>query len=303
MSHHSDDAMLIVGSDSFWEPGNYKRTTKRIEDSFRLCNDLILLIQERSEIEKTYAKSLRNWSKKWNETIEKGPEYGTTEAAWKAVLIEADRRCDMHLRVKDQLLNDIVTQIKQWQKDNFHKSMMHIKEKKEMDDSFKKAQKSWAKLLARVNKCKADYHQACKNEKSAVNQERNATADTSLSPDQVTKLQDRVTKCKFEAQRAKERYEQALQEINDYNAKYMEDMTVVFDKCQEFEEKRLDFFKEMLFGIHGCLNISTDAELPQIYEEYRHSIQNADAKKDLKWWSNNHGVGMAMNWPQFEVRI
>lgn len=41
--------------------------------------------------------------------------------------------------------------------------------------------------------------------------------------------------------------------------------------------------------------------LPQIYEEYRHSIQNADAKKDLKWWSNNHGVGMAMNWPQFEV--
>ncbi|XP_071038718.1 protein kinase C and casein kinase substrate in neurons protein 1 isoform X4 [Parasteatoda tepidariorum] len=300
MSHHSDDAMLLVGSDSFWEPGNYKRTTKRIEDSFRLCNDLILLIQERSEIEKTYAKSLRNWSKKWNETIEKGPEYGTTEAAWKAVLIEADRRCDMHLRVKDQLLNDTVTQIKLWQKDNFHKTMMNIKEKKEMDDSFKKAQKSWAKLLARVNKSKADYHQACKNERSAVNQERNASADTSLSPDQVTKLQDRVTKCKFEAQRAKERYQQALEEINDYNAKYMEDMTVVFDKCQEFEEKRLDFFKEMLFGIHGCLNISTDPELPQIYEEYRHSIQNADAKKDLKWWSNNHGVGMAMNWPQFE---
>ncbi|XP_035218482.1 protein kinase C and casein kinase substrate in neurons protein 2-like isoform X1 [Stegodyphus dumicola] len=300
MSHHSDDAMLIVGSDSFWEPGNYKRTTKRIEDSFRLCNDLILLIQERSEIEKTYAKSLRNWSKKWNEIIEKGPEYGTTEAAWKAVLIEAERRCDMHLRIKDQLLNDVVTQIKQWQKDNFHKSMIHIKEKKEMDDNFKKAQKPWAKLLARVNKCKADYHQACKNERSAVNQERNASADTSLSPDQVTKLQDRVSKCKLEAQRAKERYEQALQEINDYNAKYMEDMTVVFDKCQEFEEKRLDFFKEMLFSIHGCLNISTDAELPQIYEEYRHSIQNADAKKDLKWWSNNHGVGMAMNWPQFE---
>ncbi|GIY09459.1 antigen EM13 [Caerostris extrusa] len=218
----------------------------------------------------------------------------------------------MHLRIKDQLLNDVVTQIKQWQKDSFHKSMMQIKEKKEMDDSFKRytlslrnikliAQKYWSKLLARVNKAKADYHQACKNERSAVNQERNASADTSLSPDQVTKLQDRVTKCKFEAQRAKERYEQALEEINDYNAKYMEDMTVVFDRCQEFEEKRLDFFKEMLFAIHGCLNISTDAELPQIYEEYRHSIQNADAKKDLKWWSNNHGIGMAMNWPQFEV--
>lgn len=67
-----------------------------------------------------------------------GPEYGTTEAAWKAVLIESDRRCDMHLRIKDQLLNDVITQIKQWQKDNFHKSMMQLKEKKEMEDSFKK---------------------------------------------------------------------------------------------------------------------------------------------------------------------
>lgn len=71
-----------------------------------------------------------------------GPEYGTTEAAWKAVLIESERRCDMHMRVRDQLMGDIITQIKQWQKDNFHKSMMHIKEKKEMDDSFKKVRSS-----------------------------------------------------------------------------------------------------------------------------------------------------------------
>ncbi|GFW30904.1 protein kinase C and casein kinase substrate in neurons protein 1 [Trichonephila clavipes] len=300
MSHHSDDGMLIAGSDSFWEPGNYKKTTKRVEDGFRLSNDMITLIQERCEIEKVFAKSLRNWSKKWNELIEKGPEYGTTEAAWKSALVEADRRCDMHLRVRDHLVNDVISQIKQWQKDNYHKSMMTLKERKEMDDAFKKAQKPWAKLLQKVNKCKSEYHAACKNERSAINQERNASSDTSLSPDQVKKLQDRVSKCKDEVQKTKERYEQALREINDYNAKYMEDMTVVFDKCQEFEEKRLNFFKEMLFGINSCLNISTDPELPQIYEEYRHSIQNADASKDLKWWSTNHGVGMAMNWPVFE---
>lgn len=62
---------------------------------------------------------------------------------------------------------------------------MHIKERKEMEDSFKKAQKPWGKLLAKVEKSKSDYHAACKTEKTATNQERNATADSSLSPDQV----------------------------------------------------------------------------------------------------------------------
>lgn len=72
MSHHSDDNMLIATSDSFWEPGNYKRTTKRIEDGYKLCSDFQAMIQERADIEKNYAKSLKAWSKKWNELIEKG---------------------------------------------------------------------------------------------------------------------------------------------------------------------------------------------------------------------------------------
>lgn len=64
--------------------------------------------------------------------------------------------------------------------------MMQIKERKEMEDMFKKAQKPWAKHLAKVEKTKADYHASCKTEKSATNQERNANADSSLSPDQVS---------------------------------------------------------------------------------------------------------------------
>ncbi|XP_012168956.1 protein kinase C and casein kinase substrate in neurons protein 2 isoform X1 [Bombus vosnesenskii] len=307
MSHHSDDNMLIATSDSFWEPGNYKRTTKRIEDGHKLCDSLIALVQERAEIEKSYAKALKNWSKNWNDKIEKGPEYGTTEAAWKGVLVESERLCDLHLRVKENLCNDIIHQVKTWQKETYHKSMMTLKERKEMEDAFKKAQKPWAKLLQKVEKAKSEYHNSCKTERTAANMERNASADSSLSPDQmargsenVKKMQDRVQKTKEEVQKAKEKYEAALQEINQYNPKYMEDMTQVFEKCQEMEAQRLQFFKDVLFGIHKCLNISQDPILPQIYEEFYHTVNNADHEKDLKWWSNNHGVNMAMNWPQFE---
>ena len=50
-----------------------------------------------------------------------GPEYGTMEAAWKAVLVESDRRCDLHNRVKEDLHMKVNNQLKLWQKENYHK--------------------------------------------------------------------------------------------------------------------------------------------------------------------------------------
>ena len=36
---------VIVGSDSFFEVDQYKRTVKRQDDGFRLCTELMALIQ------------------------------------------------------------------------------------------------------------------------------------------------------------------------------------------------------------------------------------------------------------------
>lgn len=41
--------------------------------------------------------------------------------------------------------------------------------------------------------------------------------------------------------------------------------------------------------------------MKQIYEEYYHTVNLADSNQDLKWWAQNNGTGMAMNWPTFEV--
>lgn len=50
-----------------------------------------------------------------------GPEYGTMEAAWKGGMVEAERLSDLHLSVRDRLVNDVIAQIKNWQKDTYHK--------------------------------------------------------------------------------------------------------------------------------------------------------------------------------------
>lgn len=59
-------------SESFWEIGKYNRTVKRIENSSKLCDSLRQLIETRSDIEKSYAKQLSQWSRKWNDFLEKG---------------------------------------------------------------------------------------------------------------------------------------------------------------------------------------------------------------------------------------
>ena len=59
-------------SDSFWEVDCYKRTVKRQDDGYKLCSELMNLINERGHIEKEYAKQLKGWSKKWTDLLDKG---------------------------------------------------------------------------------------------------------------------------------------------------------------------------------------------------------------------------------------
>lgn len=78
-----------------------------------------------------------------------------------------------------------------------------------------------------------------------------------------------MQKAKEEVQRTKDKYEAALQEINSYNPKYIEDMQEVFDKCQQMEAQRLVFFKEVLFTIHKGLNISQDPRYAATERRFR----------------------------------
>ncbi|XP_034049083.1 protein kinase C and casein kinase substrate in neurons protein 3 [Thalassophryne amazonica] len=295
------DLSELGSSDSFWEPGNYKRTVKRVDDGHRLCNELITCFQERAKIEKSYSVQLSDWAKRWRIIVEKGPQYGTLEKAWHAFMQAADRLSDLHLELRDRLAGEDSEKVRNWQKDAFHKQMMGgFKETKEADDGFRKAQKAWVRKLKEVESNKKSYHQTKKEEWTAVTRETHAKADPSKSQEEVRKYTTRVERCSQEAEKAKDRYKKSLEELNRCNPRYMEDMEQVFDITQEAERKRLRFFKDVLLDAHKHLDLSSKEGFHALHRDLGQTIQAANDTEDLRWWKNTHGPGMSMNWPQFE---
>lgn len=58
----------------------------------------------------------------------------------------------------------------------------------------------------------------------------------------------------------REKYEQAVRALSDDTPRYMEDMEIVFTKCQDFEKKRLEFFKDIFYLIHGHLDLPNNVQ-------------------------------------------
>lgn len=54
----------------------------------------------------------------------------------------------------------------------------------------------------------------------------------------------------------KEKYVKALDELSSCTPQYVENMELVFDQCQQFEEKRLAFVREVLLDIKRHLNLT-----------------------------------------------
>ena len=68
-----------------------------------------------------------------------GPEYGTNKLTWKKALDEADQMGDVHLSIRDHLVNDVQAEVKEWRNDNYKKQMVGgCKEAKTFEDEFKK---------------------------------------------------------------------------------------------------------------------------------------------------------------------
>ena len=216
--NRSEEDLLDVQarSDSFWDIGNYKKVVRRIDDGARLCSDLTKMAQERADIEAKYARHLQAWSKKWEDIVSKGPEYGSLETGWKATFKGASRTAEVHSEMCHKIQEDIIDSIQGWKSENFHKSLMALKESKKADEHFARAQKPWEKRLAKSNRCRKSYHQAGRDLDTLEAALHEAETNDSISPEQCSKVRDKTERAQRDFEKARQKYKDRLGDVQHY---------------------------------------------------------------------------------------
>jgi len=284
---------------NFWDVGSYRKTIKRIEDGAVLLDDLKSMMQERAKIEKQYAQSLQQWSKKWDGKIMRGQEvYSTsTRSAWRSLLTEADRSATEHLRVEGKISGELQNKHTLWKKDNYQKGTVtkgKHKVTRKAEDGFNKAQQPWSKLWGKVERGKAGWHAACKNEDTANKKVDKLQTSSKVTQDEIQKAKDKSSKASSESTAAKDKYETRLQNLSDDVPRYRGEMQATFEFCQDVEQKRIDFFKFLMADYLRVLKV----DYSPIYDGLEDKIMAINADADLVRYSDQHGVGQPLMVPQ-----
>lgn len=302
MSENEIQSENQKADESFWGLKNYKSALKRYDNGHKLCNDLSEMIEERAEIEQSYARALNAWNGKWKHHLEtETVEYGTTRKGWIALLDSATKTAEIHSDTKKEIVSGPITKIKQFVKQKYQKHIINYKKTKELEDEFEEAQKSWAKLIEKMNKFRKEYYESIKLTRQTDEAARAADVNPKMSDDQRRKMRGKVDTCQREQENYRKRYEDIIKELDLYRPIYVENMTKVFEKTQNLEQERMIFFKQMFLECREILmKIPNDDRNDLIFEELMESLSKLNAQEDTEWWSNQYGIGTKAIWPKFE---
>jgi hypothetical protein len=204
----------------FCEPNQYKAALDRCKGGYESCELFINIFSERARIERDYIADLKKWSATSIKEISQSKEFGTNKKAWMDSIRASEEIANTHTDIVQRLQDNVIDKMVTFKKDNYGKSILHVKKIKEFDHDFEQAQKSWIKLLDKINKAKKDYHDAHRLLKKAETAEKIIESDRGAEDEQKTKVKLSVSTYKKESEALKSKYKQYIEDMTNARPNY-----------------------------------------------------------------------------------
>jgi len=284
----------------FCEPNQYKAAIDRCKGGYESCELFIEIFSERAKIERNYIADIEKWSATSIKEISQSKEFGTNKKAWMDSIRASKEIANTHNEIVQRLQDNVIDKMVNFKKENYGKSILHVKKIKEFEHDFEQVQKSWIKLLDKITKAKKDYQDAHQQFKKAETAAEITESDRGAEEEQKTKLKLSVSTYKKQVDAVKSKYQQYITDMTNSRPNYENSMKEVLDRTHAFERKRLEYFLSSIKTLHQSLLIDKDPHLVAMTESFNKAIKTHDTEADIQWWNSHYGSDTNTTWPTFE---
>uniref|UniRef100_A0A8C5C092 Formin binding protein 1b n=1 Tax=Gadus morhua TaxID=8049 RepID=A0A8C5C092_GADMO len=194
-------------------------------------------VKERSEIETSYAKQIRNLSKKYqpkkNSREEEENRYSSCRA-FVSTLNELNDYAGQHEVISENLTANIVAELARYLQELKSERKSHFHDGRKAQQQI---ESSWKTLEA----CKRKFERDCKEAERAQQHFEKMDADINVTKADVEKARQQAQVRHQMASDSKNEYSAYLQKFNqEQNDHYYSVIPNIFQKIQEMEEKRIE---------------------------------------------------------------
>ncbi|BFY97381.1 hypothetical protein BsWGS_00421 [Bradybaena similaris] len=255
--------------DSFWGYDGFEELRKFIKQGSEFSKEISVILQERSEVELIYSKSLSKIAAKLLKVCAGG--IGTLSEGWRSVGTVMEQEAELHKNLSSGFMEDISKPLKSFVE-------TQIKARKPLEAAVDKSYKNLMDRRAEEFKCKKHAFSCCRDYEKA---------ESSLNDAKLGKGKD-IGKVEKKSKQLLALLKKADKEYTDtcYKAEFArQDWDLIVAKAslsiQDLEEERLRTMQDYLNKYNSHVSV-LPSKLTQYFDSLGKVVKAVDLQQDLK---------------------
>lgn len=275
--------MTAMFKDNFWGPNGFDELRKYIKQGADFNKEIASILQERSELEATYAKGLLKLANKIGKITRDGNS--TICKSWQEVALEMEKEADLHRNVAAGLCEDVVKPLK-----NIIEAQH--KARKLIESAVDKSSKTMADRRNDEQKAKHKSY-ICSRENERMQEQAidaKASRGKVLTEKDISKLETKRRKAEEAQSRADQDYYVCSIRAERSRQEWETSVYRASNLLQQLEEERMAHMHDLIQKYVNHLSVVGPKKV-QICERLNTVISYIDVSADLQMAINLHSTG------------